>query len=126
MDITLQIRDKLYNDICEFCERNSFVDNEKMVQWIEDGFYTEKYGDMNEIMGLKKKEKTAKKKETEKADKPKEIEKEKKSLVVIIDKPVVEAEEIQIDKVRIEEKVEEAIEEKPEKKTTTRRRLKSK
>lgn len=61
MLLSLDIRDKLYEKINSYCSINDVAVNECIIKWIEDGLYTEMYGDLNKLLG--KEEKTEKKKQ---------------------------------------------------------------
>lgn len=48
MEITIEIIDRNYEQIKEFCEFNKITIEEYIVQCVEDDFFTRKYGDLNE------------------------------------------------------------------------------
>ena len=48
MKITIEIIDRNYEQIKEFCEFNKIAIEEYIVQCVEDNFFTRKYGDLNE------------------------------------------------------------------------------
>lgn len=48
MKITIEIIDRNYEQIKEFCEFNKIAIEEYIVQCVEDDFFTRKYGDLNE------------------------------------------------------------------------------
>ena len=55
MEINIYIHDKLYKEINEFCHVNDLKIDVYINELIENGFYTEKYGDINIL--LKKEQK---------------------------------------------------------------------
>jgi hypothetical protein len=48
MEITIEITDRNYEQIKEFCEFNKITIEDYIVQCAEDDFFTRKYGDLNE------------------------------------------------------------------------------
>jgi len=48
MEITIDIIDRNYSQIKEFCDFNSIKVEDYIVQCVEDDFFTRKYGDLNE------------------------------------------------------------------------------
>lgn len=105
MKISINITDRNYAQISEFCEFNNMSIEDYIIQCVEDDFFTRKYGDLNEkinptikkstVEGLKEevkqikedkieidiKEEKKKRGRPKKTDKPKEISKdEEKSL----------------------------------------------
>ena len=74
MEITVQIVDRNYDQIKEFCEYNNIDIGEYIVQCVEDDFFTRKYGDLNEKLKKEEPKKVEEIKETE--TKPK-VEKKK-------------------------------------------------
>jgi len=72
MKITIEIVDRNYFQIDEFCKFNNIQIEDYIVQCVEDDFFTRKYGDLNEKLGINKEE--APKVE----EKPKEVTEKKK------------------------------------------------
>ena len=58
MNVTLTLNDRLYTDIENLLKASDIKINDYLVCAIEDKFYTDKYGDLNEV--LYKKEETIK------------------------------------------------------------------
>ena len=58
MNVTLTLNDRLYTDIENLLKASDIKINDYLVGAIEDKFYTDKYGDLNEV--LYKKEETIK------------------------------------------------------------------
>jgi len=56
MEIKLEIPDRLYNSISEFCKSNNIVIEEYMAGCISDHHYTNIYGDLNEKLVVQDKE----------------------------------------------------------------------
>lgn len=70
MNINIEIVDRNYEQIKEFCEYNNILVEDYIVQCVEDDFFTRKYGDLNEKL-KKKEEKTEKVEESPKTEKKK-------------------------------------------------------
>lgn len=80
----IEIRDRLYDDIAAWCEANSKNTEEYIASCVEERFMTDKYGDLNVILGIEKKSE-------EVAEKPKRTRKKKDDVETVIEaKPVVE------------------------------------
>ena len=58
MNVTLTLNDRLYTDIENLLKASDIKINDYLIGAIEDKFYTDKYGDLNEV--LYKKEETIK------------------------------------------------------------------
>ena len=56
MEITIEIVDRNYEQIKEFCDFNNIKIEDYIVQCAEDDFFTRKYGDLNEKMNKENKE----------------------------------------------------------------------
>lgn len=54
MEVTLALNDRLYDDIDRMSKSLNVSVNDYLVKIIEDGFYTDKYGDLNKILNNKK------------------------------------------------------------------------
>lgn len=54
MKITLVLNDRLYDDIDRMSKSLNISVNDYLIEIIEDGFYTDKYGDLNKILNNKK------------------------------------------------------------------------
>lgn len=122
MLLEISIRDKLYEDILSFCEVNSVKLEDCLNEWIENSFYTEKYGDINLLF----KEKDEEHVKLNKAEEKKEIQNNENSYVdekknEVCETIVVEKEEVPL---KEEIKKEENIETKRIKRT--RRTIKAK
>ena len=60
MEITIEIVDRNYEQIKEFCDFNNIKIEDYIVQCAEDDFFTRKYGDLNEKMNKENKEEISK------------------------------------------------------------------
>lgn len=47
MEKTIEINDRLFNQISEYCDTNYLFIDEYLRKLIEEGFYIDKYGDLN-------------------------------------------------------------------------------
>ena len=74
MKINIEIVDRNYEQIKEFCEFNNIKLEDYIVQCVEDDFFTRKYGDLNEKL---KKEEPKQEKVLEKTEEPPKTEKKK-------------------------------------------------
>lgn len=54
MEITIDIIDRNYSQIKEFCDFNNIKVEDYIVQCVEDDFFTRKYGDLNEKLNKSK------------------------------------------------------------------------
>ena len=89
MQITIDIIDRNYDQIKEFCEFNNIKVEDYIVQCVEDDFFTRKYGDLNEKIKSKEQgQKTEEKSITEETPK---VEKKKvgRPKKVVEEKPIV-------------------------------------
>ena len=50
MNVTLTLNDRLYTDIENLLKASDIKINDYLVGAIEDKFYTDKYGDLNEVL----------------------------------------------------------------------------
>lgn len=66
MNVTLTLNDRLYTDIENLLKASDIKINDYLVGAIEDKFYTDKYGDLNEV--LYKKEEHVKEEPVKKVD----------------------------------------------------------
>ena len=91
MQITIDIIDRNYDQIKEFCEFNNIKVEDYIVQCVEDDFFTRKYGDLNEKIKSKEQgQKTEEKSITEetpkvekkKVGRPKKVVEEKPTVIV--------------------------------------------
>ena len=98
MNVTLTLNDRLYTDIENLLKASDIKINDYLVGAIEDKFYTDKYGDLNEV--LYKKEETIK-------EEP--VKKEKEASRKVVKKVASKA---------IEDKKEEPVKEEVQDKTT--------
>lgn len=62
MNVTLTLNDRLYTDIENLLKASDIKVNDYLIGAIEDKFYTDKYGDLNEVL-YKKEEPVKKEKE---------------------------------------------------------------
>lgn len=93
MQITIDIIDRNYDQIKEFCEFNNIKVEDYVVQCVEDDFFIRKYGDLNEKIRPKEQDQRTKEKpiteeipkvEKKKVGRPKKVVEEKP--IVVIDK----------------------------------------
>ncbi|MCD8207766.1 MAG: hypothetical protein LUD72_07505 [Bacteroidales bacterium] len=54
MLISIELRDRLHKELEAYCKRENLSLAEFCAQLVEDAYYTAKYGDLNEIMGVDK------------------------------------------------------------------------
>ena len=55
MNVTLTLNDRLYTDIENLLKASDIKINDYLIGAIEDKFYTDKYGDLNEVLYKKEK-----------------------------------------------------------------------
>lgn len=86
MKITIDIIDRNFIQINEFCDFNKINIKDYIVQCVEDDFFTRKYGDLNEKLKQPKEEKSKEvktenklmqEKETKQVEEPPKVEKKK-------------------------------------------------
>lgn len=123
MTVEIEIIDRVYYNIEDFCKVNGFDIKEYMSNAITERYNLDKYGDLNEKL-VKKEEKKPSTRRTKKEEpivevKPVEVTAEQKIEEVKIEKPVEEVKTVVTGTI----KVEPIIEEKPKR---TRRTLKTK
>lgn len=70
MTITIEMIDRTYEQIREFCELNNIKVEDYIVQCVEDDFFIRKYGDLNEKF---KKEEPKPQPQTETKEMPQEL-----------------------------------------------------
>lgn len=114
MNVTLTLNDRLYTDIENLLKASDIKINDYLVGAIEDKFYTDKYGDLNEV--LYKKEETIKE---EPVKKEKEV---SRKVVKKVDSKVIEDKKEET----IKEEVQDKTTEKIKKRVTRTRTIKSK
>lgn len=92
MEITIEIVDRNYEQIKEFCDFNNIKIEDYIVQCAEDDFFTRKYGDLNEKMNKENKEEISKedviKTEKKKVGRPKK--KIEETAIIEKEKPIEE------------------------------------
>ena len=102
MQITIDIIDRNYDQIKEFCEFNNIKVEDYIVQCVEDDFFTRKYGDLNEKIRSKEQDRKTEEKpiteetpkvEKKKVGRPKKVV-EEKPIVIIDNKKENEIQEI--------------------------------
>ena len=102
MQITIDIIDRNYDQIKEFCEFNNIKVEDYIVQCVEDDFFTRKYGDLNEKIRSKEQDRKTEEKpiteetpkvEKKKVGRPKKVI-EEKPIVIIDNKKENEIQEI--------------------------------
>ena len=120
MNVTLTLNDRLYTDIENLLKASDIKINDYLVGAIEDKFYTDKYGDLNEV--LYKKEETIKE---EPVKKEKEV---SRKVVKKVASKVIEGkkEETIKEEVPVKEEVQDKTTEKIKKRVTRTRTIKSK
>ena len=120
MNVTLTLNDRLYTDIENLLKASDIKINDYLVGAIEDKFYTDKYGDLNEV--LYKKEETIKE---EPVKKEKEV---SRKVVKEVTSKVIEdkKEETIKEEVPVKEEVQDKTTEKIKKRVTRTRTIKSK
>ena len=114
MNVTLTLNDRLYTDIENLLKASDIKINDYLVGAIEDKFYTDKYGDLNEV--LYKKEETIKE---EPVKKEKEV---SRKVVKKVASKVIEDKKEET----INEEVQDKTTEKIKKRVTRTRTIKSK
>ena len=114
MNVTLTLNDRLYTDIENLLKASDIKINDYLVGAIEDKFYTDKYGDLNEV--LYKKEETIKE---EPVKKEKEV---SRKVVKEVTSKVIEDKKEET----IKEEVQDKTTEKIKKRVTRTRTIKSK
>ena len=114
MNVTLTLNDRLYTDIENLLKASDIKINDYLVGAIEDKFYTDKYGDLNEV--LYKKEEPVKE---EPVKKEKEV---SRKVVKKVDSKVIEDKKEET----IKEEVQDKTTEKIKKRVTRTRTIKSK
>lgn len=77
MEITVEIVDRNYEQIKEFCDFNNIRIEDYIIQCAEDDFFTRKYGDLNEKLNKTKEEPKEVVKEKPKEEEPPKVEKKK-------------------------------------------------
>lgn len=91
MQITIDIIDRNYDQIKEFCEFNNIKVEDYIVQCVEDDFFTRKYGDLNEKIRSKEQDQKTEEKpiteetpkvEKKKVGRPKKVVEEKPTVIV--------------------------------------------
>lgn len=91
MQITIDIIDRNYDQIKEFCEFNNIKVENYIVQCVEDDFFTRKYGDLNEKIRSKEQDRKIEEKpiteetpkvEKKKVGRPKKVVEEKPTVIV--------------------------------------------
>lgn len=91
MQITIDIIDRNYDQIKEFCEFNNIKVEDYVVQCVEDDFFTRKYGDLNEKIRSKEQDRKTEEKpiteetpkvEKKKVGRPKKVVEEKPTVIV--------------------------------------------
>ena len=91
MQITIDIIDRNYDQIKEFCEFNNIKVEDYIVQCVEDDFFTRKYGDLNEKIRSKEQDRKTEEKpiteetpkvEKKKVGRPKKVVEEKPTVIV--------------------------------------------
>ena len=114
MNVTLTLNDRLYTDIENLLKASDIKINDYLIGAIEDKFYTDKYGDLNEV--LYKKEEPVKE---EPVKKEKEV---SRKVVKKVDSKVIEDKKEET----IKEEVQDKTTEKIKKRVTRTRTIKSK
>ena len=114
MNVTLTLNDRLYTDIENLLKASDIKINDYLVGAIEDKFYTDKYGDLNEV--LYKKEEPVKE---EPVKKEKEV---SRKVVKEVASKVIEDKKEET----IKEEVQDKTTEKIKKRVTRTRTIKSK
>ena len=114
MNVTLTLNDRLYTDIENLLKASDIKINDYLVGAIEDKFYTDKYGDLNEV--LYKKEEPVKE---EPVKKEKEV---SRKVVKKVASKVIEDKKEET----IKEEVQDKTTEKIKKRVTRTRTIKSK
>lgn len=114
MNVTLTLNDRLYTDIENLLKASDIKINDYLVGAIEDKFYTDKYGDLNEV--LYKKEEPVKE---EPVKKEKEV---SRKVVKEVTSKVIEDKKEET----IKEEVQDKTTEKIKKRVTRTRTIKSK
>lgn len=104
MEVTVEIIDKVYDEIAEMCELNNISVEYYIVTTVMDDYYIMKYGDLNEKIAKKNEVvEEPKKKTTKSTPKPPIIEETKVETPIIEDKKeeiVVSTQEPAVKKIR--------------------------
>ena len=114
MNVTLTLNDRLYTDIDNLLKTSDIKINDYLIGAIEDKFYTDKYGDLNEV--LYKKEEPVKE---EPVKKEKEV---SRKIVKEVTSMVIEDKKEE----PVKEEVQDKTTEKIKKRVTRTRTIKSK
>lgn len=114
MNVTLTLNDRLYTDIENLLKASDIKINDYLIGAIEDKFYTDKYGDLNEV--LYKKEETIKEEPVKKEN---EV---SRKVVKKVDSKVIEDKKEETVKEEVQDKTTEKI----KKRVTRIRTIKSK
>ena len=115
MNVTLTLNDRLYTDIENLLKASDIKINDYLIGAIEDKFYTDKYGDLNEVL--------YKKEEPVKEEVPVKKEKEvSRKVVKEVTSKVIEDKKEET----IKEEVQDKTTEKIKKRVTRTRTIKSK
>lgn len=96
MEITIEIVDRNYEQIKEFCDFNNIKIEDYIVQCTEDDFFTRKYGDLNEKLNKQKEEEVKVVKEQPKEEETPKVEKKKvgRPKKKVEEEPVIEEEKV--------------------------------
>lgn len=126
MNVTLTLNDRLYTDIENLLKASDIKINDYLVGAIEDKFYTDKYGDLNEV--LYKKEETIKEEPVKKEKEvSRKVVKKVASKVIEDKKEETIKEEVSVkEEVPVKEEVQDKTTEKIKKRVTRTRTIKSK
>lgn len=102
MEVTVEIVDRNYEQIKEFCDFNNIRIEDYIVQCAEDDYFTRKYGDLNEK--LKPKEEVKEVKEEPKEEEQPKVEKKKvgRPKKKVEEKPPIVEEEKFIEEPKVE------------------------
>ena len=119
MNVTLTLNDRLYTDIENLLKASDIKINDYLIGAIEDKFYTDKYGDLNEV--LYKKEEPVKEEPVKKEPVKKEKEVSRKVVKEVTSKVIEDKEEVPV-----KEEVQDKTTEKIKKRVTRTRTIKSK
>lgn len=117
MNVTLTLNDRLYADIENLLKASDIKINDYLIGVIEDKFYTDKYGDLNEVL--------YKKEEPVKPVKEESVKKEKEASRKVIKKVTDKVTEDKKEK-PVKEEVQDKTTEKIKKRVTRTRTIKSK
>ena len=119
MNVTLTLNDRLYTDIENLLKASDIKINDYLIGAIEDKFYTDKYGDLNEV--LYKKEEPVKEESVKKEPVKKEKEVSRKVAKEVTSKVIEDKKEEPV-----KEEVQDKTTEKIKKRVTRTRTIKSK